>query len=146
MNYKEELKPMTILFRAFQAIEAYAKKDILNYGLNYTEFAAMEALYHKGRLPVQGMCQKVLIANSSMTYVLDKLQEKKYIDRIQDQNDKRTFYVELTPTGQKVADEIFPKHYETMKSLFDVLSKEEKEMLGTILKKVGYQALDMTDL
>ncbi|MBN3490309.1 MarR family transcriptional regulator [Acholeplasma equirhinis] len=145
MNYKEELKSMTILFKAFQSVEAFAKKDIAKYGMNPTEFAALEALYHKGRLPVQGMCQKVLIANSSMTYVLDKLQEKKLIERIQDSTDKRTFYVELTGSGKKLADDIFPKHYEVMRQVFEVLTAEEKKMLGELLKKVGFNALDMAD-
>ncbi len=146
MENTNDLKTMTILFRTVQSVEALAKKDILNYGVNMTEFAALEVLHHKGRMPVQSMCQKVLIANSSMTYVLDKLEEKKYIKRIQDQNDKRTFYVELTTKGKTLADDIFPKHYQAMQKIFDILSDDEKKTLNELLKKLGYHAVDLGDM
>ncbi len=135
-----DLKTMTILFRTFQAVESIARKDIANYGINMTEFAALEALYHKGRLPVQAVCSKVLIANSSMTYVLDKLEQRQLLKRTRDNHDKRTYYVELTHEGKLFIESIFPKHYEVMKLVFDVLNDEEKELINELLKKIGYHA------
>lgn len=141
----DSLKSMRILFRAHQAIESYSKKDILQYNLTLNEFAALEVLFHKGKLPVQAMCTEVLIANSSMTYVLDKLEGKDLIKRIQDMNDKRTFYVELSEKGRIYATKIFPKHYQVMREVFDVLNVEERETLNNLLKKVGYHAADLED-
>ncbi len=135
-----DLKTMTILFRTFQAVESIARKDIATYGINMTEFAALEALYHKGRLPVQGICSKVLIANSSMTYVLDKLEKRQLLKRTRDQHDKRTYYVELTNQGRVFLEDIFPKHHAVMKKVFDVLSEDETESINELLKKVGYYA------
>lgn len=142
----DNLKTMRILFRAVQSIEQIVKKDVRNYGLTVNEFAAIEALYHKGKVSVNEMCQTVLIPNSSMTYVLDKLEEKKYIKRIQDINDKRTFYVELSMEGQKHANQILPKHYKVMSQVFSILTKEEQDLLNQYLKKLGYHAVDMEEL
>lgn len=136
----DSLKSMRILFRAHQAIETFSKKDILKYGLNLNEFAALEVLYQKGRLPVQSICDEVLIANSSMTYVLDKLENKLLITRTQDQKDKRTTYIQLSKLGKKFADDVFPNHYKEMRKIFDVLTKEEQEVLNNSLKKIGYFA------
>src|SRR5690554_5122770 len=146
LNEIDDLKTMRILFRTVQAIEQIVKKDVKNFCLTVNEFAAMEALYHKGKVSVNEICQAVLIPNSSMTYVLDKLEEKGYINRIQDADDKRTFYVELSTKGMDHAESILPKHYEVMHQVFSVLSKEEKDILNAHLKKLGYHAMDMEEL
>ena len=39
------------------------------------------------------------MANSSMTYVIDKLIEKKYVKRGKDSNDKRKINIKLTADG-----------------------------------------------
>lgn len=146
MEINPNLKTMTILFRTVQAVEAIVKKDIAKYGYTINEFSVIETLFQKGRMPVQGMCQKVLIPNSSMTYVLDKLEEKMLISRIQDELDKRIFYVELTKKGFDHANEILPKHYQVMQSVFDILTVDEKEIINKLLKKIGYHALDISDM
>ncbi len=146
LNEIDDLKTMRILFRTVQAIEQIVKKDVKNFCLTVNEFAAMESLYHKGKVSVNEMCQLVLIPNSSMTYVLDKLEVKGYINRKQDIDDKRTFYVELSKKGLEYADEILPKHYAVMRQVFSILNKEEQTYLNTYLKKLGYHAMDMEDL
>ena len=145
MEKTYDLKTMTILFRCVQAIEQIVKKDIMNYGLTLNEFSALEVIYHKGKMPVQGICQKVLIPNSSMTYVLDKLEEKQLIVRKQDAIDKRAIYVELTPLGLSKSKEVFPKHYDVMEQVFAVLTKDEKETINRLLKKLGFYAVDLSD-
>ncbi len=146
MDMNPDLKTMTILFRTVQAVEAIIKKDISKYGYTINEFSVIETLFHKGRMPVQGMCQKVLIPNSSMTYVLDKLEERSLIKRSQDHLDKRIYYVELTDSGLDHAKDILPKHYEVMRSVFDILSVEEKAIINDLLKKIGYHALNVGDM
>ncbi|CAM5305363.1 MarR family transcriptional regulator OS=Lysinibacillus sphaericus OX=1421 GN=LS41612_02830 PE=4 SV=1 [Lysinibacillus sphaericus] len=48
---KEEnryLKAFTIMFRAYQSSQDAAKKDLLQYDLNQTEFRVLDFLYHNG--------------------------------------------------------------------------------------------------
>ncbi len=100
----------------------------------------LEVLFHKKELTVQSVCEKTLMPNSSMTYVLDKLAKRAYISRKQDDKDKRIYSIALTQKGLELAYDIFPKHYQAMKSIFDVLTQEEQLMMQTLLKKIGYHA------
>jgi MarR family 2-MHQ and catechol resistance regulon transcriptional repressor len=140
MDHKDDLKTMRILFRAVQSIEQIIKKDVKNYGFTMNEFAAAEALYHKGRISVNEIAQAVLIPNSSMTYVLDRLEVKGLICRLQDTDDKRTFHVELSKSGLAKLDDILPRHYKVLTNLFGILSTEEQALLNDSLKKIGYYA------
>lgn len=135
---KEDLKVMTVLFRAQQAVLQVAKKDVKKYGLTINEFAVIEVLFHKSTITVQELCNKTLTPNSSMSYVLDKLEKLGIIARVQNEKDKRIFDLEFTKKGLEYANEIIPKHYENMKEIFDILDSSEKKEAIRILKKIGF--------
>ena len=138
MSY--DLKTITVLFRAKNSLETLIKQDVQSYGVNVSEFGTLEALYHKGALTVQQIIDKVLIANSSMTYVLDNLTKRGLITRTKDPLDKRIFKVELTPEGKAFMDQIYPQHEANMKTVLSILSKEEQQSLQSLLKILGLSA------
>ena len=107
------------------------------YGLNITEFAVLELLYNKGDQPIQRIRERVLIASSSISYVVDKLEEKGCVTRIRNQQDKRIINASLTQQGRRIMDEIFPKHAETIQSTFSILTDEELQTLQNTLKKLS---------
>lgn len=136
----KDLKSLIILFKAHTNIENVVKKSLEGTTLSVNEFAAMEALYHKGALTTQSLIDLVLIPNSSMTYVLDVLKKKEYIERTRDENDKRIQRIILTDLGKTFFETVYEKHYEMLREVFDVLSETEEETLQTYLKKIGKKA------
>lgn len=131
------LKTITILFRAQAAMESLIKADIKEYGISISEFAVLEALYHKQSLTVSELVQKVLIAPSSMSYVLDQLSKKEWIERSQDDQDKRSFRVSLLPQGLEFISKIYPIHEAHMRHRLNRLSTEEEATLQYLLKLLG---------
>ena len=134
------LKAVTVLLRAAEAIHEVIKKDAARYGLNSTEFSALELLYHRGRQPIQLIGKKVLIASSSITYVVDKLEAKKYVIRQACPDDRRVTFVELTDEGRTLMESIFPDHEMTINKVFQGMEKEEVDEMIKIVKRVGYQS------
>ena len=136
----KDLKSLIILFKAHTSIENVVKKSLENTDLSVNEFAALEALYHKGSLTTQGLIDLVLIPNSSMTYVLDVLHKKEYIKRIKDENDRRIQRLTLTEKGDAKFEEVYEVHFKMLREVFDVLNEEEEKQLQTFLKIVGKKA------
>ena len=134
-----DLKTITILFRATNQIEKIIADDVAQYGLNPSEFGALEVLYHKGPLPVQSICEKVLIASSSMSYVIENLIKKDFILKTKNINDKRYHIVELTNKGRDLMDDIYPKHVQKLRKYIDILNQDDELALQTNLKKLGKQ-------
>lgn len=134
-----DLKTITILFRATNEIEKIIADDVLQYGLNPSEFGALEVLYHKGALPVQSICEKVLIASSSMSYVIENLIKKEFINKTKNIQDKRYHIVELSDKGRHLMDEIYPKHVQKLRKVINILNQDEELSLQTSLKKLGKQ-------
>ena len=140
-----QLKAVAIMLRATHALEEILKKDIETYGINTTEFGVLEYLYHKGTQPMQSIGDKLLMANSSMTYVIDKLIEKRYVKRGKDLADRRKINVKLTGEGIRFFESIFPTHENKVSQVFSVLSEDELTTMMDLLKKVGYYSKFLTN-
>ncbi len=137
------LKLFVVLTRALEAVKKEVIKDIKSYNVNLTEFAVLEFLYNKGEQPIQVIGKKVLLASSSITYVVDKLEEKGLLERSACPKDRRVIHGRLTEAGKQFMDEVFPQHEEAMAEIFGNLSKEEKEQSITLLRKIGLYADSM---
>ena len=133
-----DLKTITILFRAKNALDDLIKTQTARFGLNPTEFAALEVLYHKGPLTPNAISTKVLIAHSSMSYVIQCLVKKGLIERQVSDQDKRSVRLSLSPTGQALMDEVYPDHVITLRNVLDRLSPADEKTLQELLKTIGY--------
>ncbi|WP_225744177.1 MarR family winged helix-turn-helix transcriptional regulator [Marinilactibacillus sp. Marseille-P9653] len=137
---EDSLKALTTILRAASSVERVVKEDMVSYGLNATEFTVMEYLYNRGKQPIQMIGKKILLASSSITYVIDRLEEKGLVQRVADVKDRRVTFAELTDEGQQKMTEIFPQHAETIEKLFKELSDSDLNKLRALLKEVGYKA------
>lgn len=134
---KQSLKLFIVLSRAYRAVNEHANKLIQNYGLNPTEFAVLELLYHKGDQPLQQIGGKILLASGSITYVVDKLENKGYLRRVACPNDRRVTFAQITEDGKQFIESVFPEHESKIHELVSVLTPDEKETAIDLLKKLG---------
>lgn len=137
MNEDLSLKAFVVLMKASKSVEEAARQDIKSHGVSITEFTILEALYHKGKMTVNQICDAVLIKSGSITYVMDKLSERGLLTRGSFENDRRVVYVELTSEGIRFMDTIFPQHQKEIESIFNNIEPDEKQSLIHILKKIG---------
>ena len=140
LDEKLSLKLFVVLTRALAAVRKSIEKEIRTYGLNPTEFAVLELLYNKGEQSAQKIGEKVLIASSSITYVVDKLEKKDLILRTHYLEDRRIINVSITDAGRKMMDEIFPVHTKGVQRILEGLDTLEKEEMISQLKKLGMYA------
>lgn len=125
------------IYRTASTLEALARQDVQCYGLNVTEFSVLELLFHKGAQSIQVIKEKILIASSSTTYVIDQLVKKGYVERIPSDRDRRVIHVVLTAEGEKLIQTIFPTHAQVLTNAFERLSDEELQQLQKLLRKIN---------
>ncbi|MCP3761820.1 MarR family transcriptional regulator [Domibacillus sp. A3M-37] len=134
---KASLKLFIVLSRAYKVVNEQVNEYIQTSGLNPTEFAVLELLYHKGPQPLQQIGGKILLASGSITYVVDKLEKKQLLKRIACSQDRRITHATITENGIQLIERIFPEHEQNIHELLSVLSEEEMEQATAILKKLG---------
>ena len=126
--------------RSHHALRQLAERSITDAGLCLTDFAALEALLHKGPLTITQIQDKVLLASGSMTAAIDRLEKRGLVVRKATQADRRARVVELTQEGRNVAEYYFTKHARDLEALMSVLSTKERKQVYASLKKVGLRA------
>jgi MarR family 2-MHQ and catechol resistance regulon transcriptional repressor len=134
------LKLWVVLSRAHRAIGRAARRDIDRHDLGYTEFAVLEALYHKGDLAIGEVGERVLLTSGSMTYVIDKLEKRGLLERRECPTDQRITYLHITADGRRRMREIFPEHAEAIRTAMASLTADEKREAIALLKKLGFGA------
>ena len=142
-NEDLSLKLFVVLSRAVQSVTKRVEEDIKRYGLNPTEFAVLELLFNKGDQPIQKIGEKILLASSSITYVVDKLEKKQLLVRKPCPKDRRVTYASITSAGTELLSNIFPQHKEAIQQIFGGLDSAEKETMIEQLKKLGYYAQEL---
>ena len=126
-----------VLMRCHHALSKIAERSIEGTGLGLTDFAALEALLHKGPQTITEIQSRVLLASGSMTAAVDRLEEKGLIRRTSTLGDRRAKVLKLTPTGRRVVQAAYGRHAADLESAMAVLNATEKQELRTILKKLG---------
>jgi len=133
-----------VLWKAAKAVDRVDRDSIRRTGLTLSDFAIMEALLHKGPLPINQIGEKVLLSSGSMTAAVNRLENAGHVQRIQDPSDGRCFYVHLTKTGRRIVSQAFRRHAQNLEKAAGALTAEERTELVRLLKKVGLQAQQMT--
>ena len=96
----------------------------------------LEALLHKGPLPVNTIGPKVWLTPGSISVAVDRLEKTALVKR-KSTDDRRVRMVELTPKGRALITKTFRAHAAAMEEVAGVLSKDERLMLLQLLKKLG---------
>src|SRR5207302_7909164 len=105
-----------VLTRCHRALSQIAERSIAEAGLGLSDFAALEALLHKGPLTITEIQAKVLLASGSMTAAVDRLENKGLIVRTPASSDRRAKVLELTPEGRRVVETVFRRHAAELES------------------------------
>jgi MarR family 2-MHQ and catechol resistance regulon transcriptional repressor len=129
-----------VIMRSHRALALLAEQSIAKVGLCRTDFAALEALLHKGPLTISEIQDKVLLASGSMTAAVDRLEKLGLVVRKTSPSDRRARVLELTPEGKRLAASCFEKHARDLEALMSALSEKDKEQLYGSLKKLGLLA------
>ena len=138
------LKLWVVMNRALRSIEDALRRQVEGHGLSMTEFAVLEVLLHKGALPIGEVGDRVLRTSGSMTYVLDKLQQRGLLRRRACEEDRRVLYVELTPDGQGLIEPVFTEHAALLRALMSSLDTEEQQAATDLLRRLGLSVQEGT--
>src|SRR5467141_515660 len=135
-----------VLWKASRAAQAYAQKSISELEMCASDFAVLEALLHKGPLPVNEIGKKVLLTSGSITVAVDRLETKGLVERRAHGTDRRTRIVHLTKQGRKLITRAYADHAADMEQLASAsLTKAERKTLIQLLKKSGYEAASASE-
>ena len=126
--------------KADEAASDYLCRGIEETGISDTDFRILEALLHKGPLPVNTIGPKVHLTPGSISVAVDRLLEKGLVSRVESPDDRRVRIVALTKSGKDLIVPIFRKHSAEIGRMFADANHKELQILESVLKKAGKRA------
>src|ERR1700756_4844673 len=133
-----------VLMKAFQALMPHAAESIERTELGDSDFRVLEALLHKGPLPVNTIGPKVWLTPGSISVAVDRLVEKGVVSRQNPPHDPRGRRGEIPAKGRALITRGFREHAAAMETAVGGLSKNERLTLLRLLKKLGKSAEKLT--
>lgn len=126
-----------VLWKATRTLETIARRNVEGLGMCLSDFGVLEALLHKGPLPVNALGAKVLLTSGSMTAAVDRLERRGLVKRRGDPKDRRTRVVHLTARGRGIIRGMFASHEQAIERAVAVLAAKERATLLGLLRKLG---------
>ena len=84
--------------------------------------------------------RRILVSSGGITFLVDRLAAKGYVERRACETDRRARYAVLTSSGERLIADIFPAHAEAIERAMAGLSVEEQRQTIELLKKLGKAA------
>jgi MarR family 2-MHQ and catechol resistance regulon transcriptional repressor len=134
------LKLWVVLSRAQAAVARHAEADVARHGLTLAEFGILEALFHRGPLLLGELQRKLLVSSGGVTYLVDRLEAKRLVERRECPGDRRARYAALTSEGEALIERIFPEHARSIERALAGLTKAEQAEATALLRNLGRAA------
>lgn len=136
-NQKQALNAYIALMRAANAVTIRAHRHLRAAKLTLGQFGALEALFHLGPMRQHELAGKLLCSPGNISTVLSNLERRKLVRRRTDSADARCTVVEVTDKGQRLMDEVFPRHVVGLEEAMTALTASELESLRVLCRKLG---------
>jgi MarR family 2-MHQ and catechol resistance regulon transcriptional repressor len=126
-----------VLGKAYKTFAAQSRKSIESLGFAPTDFSILEALLHKGPLPINTLGRYLFLTSGSITTAVDRVEREGLVERKNHPKDRRVVEVHLTETGLILIREAFREHRRHMDAAFQGLEPRELSQLQDLLRKAG---------
>jgi len=100
-------------------------------------------LMHDGRKTMGEIASALGVSKSAATQLLEGLIEKGFVERVQDEGDKRVVFVSVSRSGLRRFRHMRERGGRRMSQLFDLLDDTELEQIEAITKKLVERAKEI---
>lgn len=138
-----DFSPLQVLSRVSRLakhLDRDRKAAFTASGLDSWEFDVLSALRRAGdpyRLSPKALLQQTLVSSGTMTNRIDRLVERRLVERHTDPNDGRGIFVSLTPLGRSSVDSAISELLIAEEGVLGALSFSEQERLAGLLRKLS---------
>lgn len=94
---------MQALRRIVKALQDYSHEVSQKFGITGPQLWALKTLYQSGGMPLGELSKKMYLHPSTVSGVIDRLENKGYAVRDRSHTDRRVVTVRLTPAGETLA-------------------------------------------
>lgn len=134
--------PGHLIRRLHQISNALFAEECGQYDLTSVQFAALFVVRAAGELDATRLAEQIAFDRSTIGDVVERLESKGWIVRTGRNDDRRVKLIRLTPKGARLLKLVEPAVTRVQKRLLAKISRSEKAVFLTLLKRLDGLQLD----
>ena len=133
------------IVRTATVLSSKAAQLFRDFGLTEAQFNVLFALkFTDGNITQAELGKRLVVTRASITSVLDKLESKGWVKRIDVPENRRIHHVALTDAGRELIDRVEPAYRREVHDVLKALSDDQCHSLMHLLETVRGSARDTT--
>jgi len=137
MEFEHILINITEIFH--KSIEKYKQETLCKKEFSLVTISQLfyiEAIFQLGTPTFSEIANKLMVSKASVTAAINKLVKQKLVTKIQSHDDKRIFYIQLTPNGKALIESELKSLTSFGNMVRNALNKDELDQLTQIASKI----------
>jgi DNA-binding MarR family transcriptional regulator len=131
--------------RLMQAGELFTKELNKTYQVSAPQLHCLLALHENGPLPPSQIARHIMVKSSTVTGIIDRLEQKGFVERLRNSPDRRVITIQLTEAGKELAHNAPPPIQHKIVDGIKKLPEGEIKQIILSLSKLTHM-LDVYDL
>lgn len=143
MKYDENdksLEPVQEIEKNLRRIDHIIRKEgriiLKDYNITVPQFEALQHLIHHENMTIGELSQRMSLAHSTVTDLIDRMEKAKLVSRSKDLDDKRIVRLKALPEGYDIVSKVLNKRIEFLRGKLVSLTDDEKDKLDDVLRRL----------
>ncbi|WP_284139759.1 MULTISPECIES: MarR family transcriptional regulator [unclassified Virgibacillus] len=115
-------------------IKQNGRKILNNYPITSPQFIALQWLVEEGELTIGELSNKIGLAFSTTTDLVDRMEKNELVVRLKDLNDRRIVRIQVLEKGNSIIKEVIAKRQEFLGEVLESFSEKQTEQLDELLQ------------
>ncbi len=121
-------------------IRIKGREILFDFNITGPQFSALQILIYNGNMTIGELSQKMALACSTITDLIDRMEKAELVVRKKDEKDKRVVRIEVLPYGYEILEKVLNKRIEFLNGKLSDFSEEDKSRLSMGLETL-YNAM-----
>lgn len=134
-----------LLYATTIALKKYLENRLRPYGLTAEQFQVLRSLEEDDGITQSELCEVVLKSPANMTRILDRLEKKKYLQRKDNPDDRRSSLVFLTAGGLQLMETVRAEIADFEDKVTRRLSDQQLQTVKDGLKRIQENVEEMIE-
>lgn len=127
-----------VLTKAQNAIQQLFKAGLAPYGVTPGQYAVLKCLWDENGQTAKQLSERLYLDGSTVTGILDRMENKSLIIRQPDPKDRRAVRVMLTERGRALNEPVSAAIERANKKALERLAPEETVLLKRLLEELNH--------
>lgn len=126
-----------VLTKAQHNIHQLFKAELAPYGVTPGQYAVLKCLWNENGQTARKLAERLSLDGSTITGILDRMEQKGLIEKMADPKDRRALQVMLTEAGRKLEEPLTRAIVEANRKALFNLDNKQAEALKQLLQDIG---------